>query len=192
MSQQQAPPRAVLDSDIIFSRVLHELMGRIATRLRLLDLFWSDQLLAEAKASLMRRKSLSDEAAQRWVDYLRQSFPHGRTEVDRPAGSEAASLTLDPGDHHVCALCLAAGVDYLFTHDRGYLSAALQEHGIAVVRPDQFLLTAFEEQPQAIMAVLELQAETWAGGRPIGELLDALDRAGAGQFASAVHAWLED
>jgi hypothetical protein len=36
-------PRAVLDADIIFSRVLHELMGRIAAELRLLDLFWSDR-----------------------------------------------------------------------------------------------------------------------------------------------------
>jgi hypothetical protein len=61
-----------------------------------------------------------------------------------------------------------------------------------VVRPEQFLLTAFEEQPQAILAVLELQAETWAGGRSIGELLDALERAGAGQFVSVVRARLED
>jgi predicted nucleic acid-binding protein len=192
VSQQQVPPRAVLDSDIIFSRVLHELMGRVATRLRLFDLFWSDQLLTEAKASLIRRKGLSDEVAQRWVDYLRQSFPHGRTEVDRPDDSRAASLTVDPGDHHVCDLCVTAGVDYLFTHDRGYLRSALQERGIAVVRPEQFLLTAFEEQPQAILAVLELQAETWAGGQSIGELLDALERAGAGQFVSVVRAQLED
>jgi hypothetical protein len=74
VSQQQVPPRAVLDSDIIFSRVLHELMGRVATRLRVFDLFWSDQLLTEAKASLIRRKGLSDEVAQRWVDYLRESL----------------------------------------------------------------------------------------------------------------------
>jgi hypothetical protein len=39
------PPHAVLDTDIIYSRVLHELMGRLARRLRLLDLFWSEELL---------------------------------------------------------------------------------------------------------------------------------------------------
>jgi len=76
----QAPPRAVLDSDIIFSRVLHELIGRLAARLRLLDLFWSEELLAEAKRSLIHRKGLSDVTAQRWVDYLRQNFPR----VDLP------------------------------------------------------------------------------------------------------------
>jgi hypothetical protein len=40
------PPRAVLDVDIIYSRVLHDLMGRIARRLRLLDLVWIEDLLA--------------------------------------------------------------------------------------------------------------------------------------------------
>ena len=35
MSQAIRLPRAVLDADIIFSRVLHELMGRAADDLRL-------------------------------------------------------------------------------------------------------------------------------------------------------------
>jgi predicted nucleic acid-binding protein len=188
----QTPPRAVLDSDIIFSRVLHELMGRLAARLRLLDLFWSEELLAEAKRSLIHRKGLSDVTAQRWVDYLRQNFPAGKTEIDRAlSDSELASLTVDPQDRHVCALCLAARADYLFTHDRGYLHEALQARGIAVVRPEQSLLAAFEETPRAVLDVLELQAETWAGGRPLEELLDAIDRAGAGEFAAAVRASLE-
>ena len=51
------PPRAVLDTDIIFSRVLHELIGRIAVDLRLLTLIWSDELLAEARRVLVREES---------------------------------------------------------------------------------------------------------------------------------------
>lgn len=58
-------PRAVLDTDIIFSRVLHELLGRIATELRLLDLCWSEQLLAEAQRSLGEKKQLPSDAAPR-------------------------------------------------------------------------------------------------------------------------------
>jgi predicted nucleic acid-binding protein len=50
-----SPPRVVLDSDIIFSRVLHELTGRVAKRMRVLDLVWSDELLNEAKKKLIRR-----------------------------------------------------------------------------------------------------------------------------------------
>lgn len=77
MIQPERPARAVLDSDIIFSRVLHELMGRIATRLRLFDVFWSDELIAETERSLINYKRLSEEVARRWVDYLRLSFPEG-------------------------------------------------------------------------------------------------------------------
>ena len=61
-----SPParlRAVLDVDIIYSRVLHELLGRLAGRLRLLDLYWSQQLLSEAKKNLIEKKGLTDQAA---------------------------------------------------------------------------------------------------------------------------------
>jgi hypothetical protein len=54
-------PRAVLDADIIYSRVLHDLMGRVARGLRLLDLYWSEKLLSEARASLEEKKRLSPD-----------------------------------------------------------------------------------------------------------------------------------
>lgn len=183
------PPRAVLDSDIIFSRVLHELLGRVARRLRLLDLVWSAQLLAEAKRSLIVRKGLSEEVATRWVGYLPQNFPDGRTEIEAALqGEEIGSLTVDADDRHVCALALAAGARYLFTHDRGYLREALAAHKVEVVRPEGFLLGAFDEQPGAISELLSLQASTWAGGRPLAELLDAIQRAGAPALAARVRA----
>jgi hypothetical protein len=53
-------PRAVLDADIIYSRVLHELMGRLATEARLFDLIWSEDLLAEARESLLHGKGLTE------------------------------------------------------------------------------------------------------------------------------------
>jgi hypothetical protein len=59
VSQAARLPRAVLDADIIFSRVLHELMGRLAAGARLFDLIWSEELLGEAKSSLIERKGLT-------------------------------------------------------------------------------------------------------------------------------------
>jgi hypothetical protein len=44
-------PRAVRDADIVYSRVMHELMGRVAKGLELLDLVWSEELLAEMRRS---------------------------------------------------------------------------------------------------------------------------------------------
>ncbi len=131
------PPHAVLDTDIIYSRVLHELMGRVARRLRLLDLFWSEELLTEARDTLVEKKGLPNDVAQRWVDYLPQNFPTGHTKIDKALGTtDLSSLTSDTGDHHVCALAIASGADLLFTHDRGYLRDGLHAHGVKVTAPD--------------------------------------------------------
>lgn len=185
---QADPLRAVLDSDIIYSRVLHELMGRVADDLRLLDLVWSEDLLAEARRSLVVKKSLTEEVAARWVNYLPENFPDGRTDVAGGADSDIDAFTDDPDDHHVCALVIASGAGYLFTHDRGYLRDALREHGVEVTAPDPFLATAFDADPEGFLEIIELQAGGWAGGQPINELLAAIERAGAPGFAGKVRA----
>ncbi len=181
------PPRAVLDTDIIFSRVLHDLIGRVAKRLRLLDLVWSEELLAEAKRSLIEKKGLAEEAAARWVDYLPQNFPAGRVDISAvPDDLEVASLTRNPDDIHVCALAIAGGADLLFTFDRGYLKEPLQLHGVEVPSLDQFLVEQCEEQPEAFRRIVESQAEVWAGGQPVDELLAALTRANVPNFAAVL------
>lgn len=182
-------PRAVLDSDILFSRVLHELMGRVAKRMDLLDLFWSEELLAEASQSLVKKKGLSQAAAERWVSYLPQSFPDGKVDLaDVAPDIDLDGLTEDPGDHHVCRLVLESGAAYLFTHDRGYLRDALHAHGVKVTSPDPFLVAAFDEGPDGFLDLLEQQAAIWAGGRPVDELLAAIERAGAANFAGKARA----
>jgi predicted nucleic acid-binding protein len=191
LSEPRRPPRAILDTDIIYSRVLHEFMGRVARRLRLIDLFWSDELLAEARNSLIEKKGLPVDVAQRWVDYLPQNFPAGHTKIDEALSTiDLSSLTSDPGDHHVCALVIASNADYLFTHDRGYLHDGLRRHDVEVTTPDTFLATAFDTQPRGMLEILELQASTWAGGRPIEELLAAIERAGTPTLADKIRRWL--
>lgn len=188
MSSTSAP-RAVLDSDILFSRVLHELMGRVARRLELLDLAWSEDLLAEARRSLVKKKGLSEEVAERWVSYLPQSFPDGKVDLaDAAAGVDLGGLTEDPDDHHVCRLVLESGAAYLFTHDRGYLRDALHAHGVEVTSPDPFLVAAFDEAPEGFLDLLEQQAANWAGGRPVDELLAAIERAGPANFTARARA----
>ena len=183
---QADPPRAVLDADIIYSRVLHELMGRVADDLRLLDLVWSDDLLTEARRSLVEKKGLTEEVATRWVDYPPRNFPDGRTDVAGAGTADFDALTVDSDDHHVCALAIASRASYLFTHDRGYLREALRGQGVEVTAPDPFLVAAFDADPEGFLELVELQAGGWAGGRPIKELLAAIERAGAEHFAGKV------
>jgi predicted nucleic acid-binding protein len=102
--------RAVLDADVIFSRVLHELMGRLASGARLFDLIWSEELLDETKRSLIERKKLSAEAAEAWVEHMRREFPDGRVDPSAiPDDLDLAALTRDPDDAHVCALAIVGG-----------------------------------------------------------------------------------
>lgn len=175
-------PRAVLDSNVIFSRVLHELLGRAAASLRLLDLIWSDELLAETERVLIEHKPLTPAQAARWVGYLRDSFPEGRVDL---VGVELdlSALSDDPDDEHVCALTVAGQATYLFTFDRGYLRDALAANGVQVVSPDVFLSQAIDDEQGAFEALIEEQAEHWGGGRPVAELLAAFERANVPVFA---------
>ncbi len=192
MSDDARPPRAVLETDIIYSRVLHELIGRIAYQERLLTLIWSEELLDEAKRILVERKPMPEEAAERWVDYMRQAFPDQHIQIDQlPAEVDLTTLTTDPGDHHICALAIAGHADLLLTFDQGYHSKSLAEHGIRVLTPDAFLDTMLQEAPDAIIGALQSQAEVWGGGRSIDELLDAIQRAGATMFANSARRLVE-
>lgn len=190
MSDTERVSRAVLDADILFSRVLHDLFGRLALSLELFDLLWSDELLAEARRKLIEEKALSAEAAERWVGHLVDGFPAGRVEIDTPMAVNLTELTIDPDDHHVCALAVAGDADYLITRDQGYLPDGLNGHGVEVVAPDDLLCRVFGDQPQAVLDVLELQAGEWGGGRPVATLIDAFERAGAADFAGRARAEL--
>jgi predicted nucleic acid-binding protein len=185
-------PRAVLDADVIFSRVLHELMGRLAAGARLFDLVWSEELLGEAESSLIERKGLVTEVAETWVGHMRREFPDGRVDITAvPEDLDLASMTRDPGDVHVCALAIAGSADLLFTFDRGYLKEPLRRHGVEVPDLDRFLVERCEEQPQAMARIVEAQADVWSGGRPLEELLVAFERANVPGFASALRSLLD-
>lgn len=185
------PPRAILDSDVIFSRVLHELLGRIASEIRLLTLIWSDELLAEAERTLIHRKPMPAPAAHRWAGYLREAFPDERVElIDLPASVDLTMLTDDPNDQHVCALAVTGGAQLLLTFDQGFRTERLRQHGVEVMDPDTFLVAALAEEPSGVVGVLRAQAAVWGGGRPLTDLLDAIERARAPIFAARVRAGL--
>ena len=189
MSERERPPRAVLDTDVIFSRVLYELLGRLALQQRLLTLIWSDELLVEAERVLAARKPLPAVAAARWVGYLREAFPRHRVDLDTlEAGVDLGSLTSDPDDQHICALAVAGGAELLLTFDHGYQQPALEALGVTVLDPDAYLTGLLAEESGAVLASVEATVRAWGGGRPVGELVEALARAGAERFAAGLRA----
>jgi predicted nucleic acid-binding protein len=192
LSDAAGPPRAVLDSDVIYSRVL-QLIGRLAHQERLLTLIWSEELRSEARCTLISRKQVSEAAAERWVGYLREAFPDQCIDISRMSPEiDLAMLTSDPDDQHVCALVIAGDADLLLSDDRGYLRDGLAEHHVEVITPDAYLCMALHDDPEAVIGALQSQAAAWGGGRLIAELLDAIERAGASTFASEARGSLED
>ena len=169
------------------------MFGRVAAEARLLDLIWSEPLLAEASRVLTERKPVPSEVAARWIGYLRQAFPGGEVDLDRldPA-IDLPAFTSDPNDHHVCALAIVGEADLLLTFDRGYLRKELAAHGINVLSPDAFLSTQIDNEPEVLRTVITEQAAVWGGGRAIGELLDAYERAKAPVFAGKARALFQE
>jgi predicted nucleic acid-binding protein len=180
------PVRAVLDSDIIFSRVLHELFGRIAFEYGYFDLCWSTELLDEATRVLVENKPMTPERAEQWVDYMRQAFPDGQTDISTLIDTvDLTQMTKDPNDHHVCALAVCAGAQYLFAHDAGYKAPGLAVHGVQLTSPDDFLVELFSEDAVGVAQLLERQLASWSQGtKTLQELLEAFHRADVPKFAA--------
>jgi predicted nucleic acid-binding protein len=177
-------PRAILDTNVIFSRVLHELIGRVATTGSLLEFVWSDELVEETMRVLVEDKGLSLENAELWVGLMTDAFPAGRIDIAQvPPGLNLATLTSDDGDQHICALAVAGAADYLFTFDKSFNRPALRALDIEVVEPDVFLSDAIDEEPDLFREILMEQAEAW-GGRTVKELVDAIERTETAAFAS--------
>lgn len=188
--EELRPLRAVLDSDVIFSRVLHELLGRLALDLDYFELCWSDDLLAEAERVLRENKKppIHPARAAEWVDLMRRAFPHCRFEIaDLPDSVDLEQLTGDPDDYHVAALAVVASADYLFSFDTKFKADGLASYGIVLTRPDDFLLKAFTEAPEEIVQTVHRQLAAWSGGtKTLQDLVEAFYRADAKNFATAL------
>jgi predicted nucleic acid-binding protein len=178
------PPKAVLDTNVVFSRVLHELLGRAATTGDLLEFLWSEELVQETIRVLMEQKGLDREHAEQWVGLMTSAFPAGHVDISQiPHGLDLPTLTSDEDDQHICALAVAGGADYILTFDKSFDVEALRALGIEVAMPDVFLSKAIDEEPELFSEILVEQAAAW-GGRTIEALVDAIERAGAPAFAA--------
>jgi predicted nucleic acid-binding protein len=178
------PAKAVLDSNVLFSRVLHELLGRLASTGDLLEFLWSEELIRETTRVLIEDKGLDREGAEVWVGFMTDAFPAGRVEISQiPSDLDLSALTSDEDDQYICALAVAGGADCIVTFDKSFDTQALGVLGVDVATPDTFLCKAIDEGPELFREILVDQAAAW-GGRTVEELIDAIERAGAPVFAA--------
>lgn len=156
------PPTVVLDTNVVFSRVLHELLGRAANTGGLLELIWSEELVAETTRVLIEEKSLDRERAEVWAGLMADVFPAGRVDISQiPSDLDLSTLTSDDDDQHICALAVAGSADYILTFDKSFDVEALRALGIDVAAPDVFLSKAIDEEPELFRDILTEQALSW-------------------------------
>ncbi len=178
------PPKAVLDTNVVFSRVLHELLGRAATTGDLLEFLWSEELVQETIRVLMEEKNLDREHAEMWVGLMTDAFPAGRVDISKiPSDLDLSALTSDEDDQHICALAVVGEADYIFTFDKSFKVEGLGALGIDVVEPDVFLSREIDKDLDLFRDILTEQAAAW-GGRTIEELIGAIERTGTPAFAA--------
>jgi predicted nucleic acid-binding protein len=177
-------PTVVLDTNVIFSRVLHELLGRAANTGGLLKLIWSEELIRETTRVLVEDKGLDRDRAEVWAGLMAKAFPAGRVDISQiPPSLDLSTLTSDKDDEHICALAVAGGADYVLTFDKSFDVEALRALGIEVVEPGVFLSDAIDNDPDLFREILAEQAVAW-GGRTIEELIDAVERTDTPEFAA--------
>ncbi len=135
---------------------------------------------------------MSEDVARRWVGYLTTAFPNGRSDLSALSlDTKMSTFTADPDDEHVCALAIAGEAQVIFTFDQGYDRDALRSVGVEVMNPDEWLAELANEEPLLFRDVILRQAMAWGGGRTVGELLSALDRARVSEFVAVMRAILE-
>jgi len=70
---------------------------------------WSDELLDEAKNTLIKLKPLQPHVAEAWVGHMRREFPTGKADISEiPEGLDLSTLTTDP-TISTCALSQSPG-----------------------------------------------------------------------------------
>ena len=180
-----APPGAVLDACVLFPSVLREILLGVAAAGRFLPL-WSDRLLAEWAIAAGRAGPVAALQAKGEIALVRAGWPEAAVPAD--PGLEARLWLPDPADRHVLAAAITGGAGLIVTRNlRDFPRAALQDHGITALSPDDFLMRLWlEDSPPVAAAVARAQAATEAHSGRAQPLRPLLRRAGLPRLGKAL------
>ena len=148
----QEPVRVVLDANVLFPFTLRDTLLRAAV-LGLFQVYWSEEILEEARRNLVSTGRMRDEQVARLIERMRAVFPEALVDDYQPL---IPSMPNDPKDRHVAAVAVRVGAQAIVTNnlkDFRQLPA-----GIEVFGPDDFLLGVLERAPAAVALILRRQA----------------------------------
>jgi predicted nucleic acid-binding protein len=157
-------------------------MLRLAEEPRLYIPLWSAEILEETARTLKGPNfGLTEVQVDRLMDRMQSAFPEATVEE---YGHLTDAMLNDPADRHVLAAAAKGGADVIVTFNiRHFPPSAADRVGIAVEKPDDFLIHQFHLAPELVVGKLYQQAE--AIRTTIGHIMDRLELTSPG-FASLV------
>lgn len=178
------PYAAALDANVLHPEITVDLLLRLAER-GLFRIVWSDQILAEAHESVVRR-GFDESRIRRRIEVMKAAFPEAMVEDVAPH-LPSVPPEVDNDDHHVVAAALAGKADAVVTNNLMHFPAeALTPLGVDVQSLDGFLLNQWTLDPATVLnALMEMEEDRDRPPRTVAELLAALEPH-APSFAAAV------
>lgn len=165
---------AVLDACVLVPASLRDTLLRAAEE-DLYRVHWSEHILEEVRRTLVDRELADETGAERLVSTLRSYFPEAAVQGYEPI---IASMPNRPGDRHVLAAAIVAGVQTIVTVNlKDFPSEALAPFGLEAQHPDTFLASLFDRHPDRLARILlEQAAELRKPPVTVSDLLTRLAR----------------
>ncbi len=147
-----APFKVVLDANVLYPFTLRDTLLRAAEE-EFYQLYWSREILDEAKRNLIRDKRMTEAQAMKTFKTMTNFFPEAMvTNYEQLT----ASMQNDPKDRHVAAAALRAGAQVIVTFNLKDFRSLPE--GIEAQSPDEFLSNLFDLDPERFTDLLRDQA----------------------------------
>ena len=166
-----APFKVVLDANVLYPFSLRDTLLRAASE-GLFQLYWSGQILEEARRSLVSSGRMTDEQATRLRSVMEEAFPEAMVTGHEPL---IAAMKNDEKDKHVVAAAVKAGAQVIVTSNLKHFRELPE--GIEAQSPDDFLCNVFDLDPDGMVELVREQAAALKKPkRSYEELLDGLSK----------------
>lgn len=178
--------QVLLDTNVCFPISLLDVMLRLDEG-AFHQVIWTEDLLGELIDVWVAKGARSREAAERICDDVRRAFADQevlRSEYDHLIGTMPGK---DPDDHpHAAAAVARAPATIVTANTADFPAESLTEFGVRVQRPDDYLCELLDDHGDGLLdVVVEMARDRQKPPMSVGDVLDALERAGAERFAAA-------
>jgi predicted nucleic acid-binding protein len=179
--------KVFIDTNVLFPFSVMDLMLALSED-AIHDVMWTDDLLDEWERVIVRERQRSPDAAAAITATIREFFADTRIPAESYQSLVAEVDGPDPDDKAHMAAAVSGQVEALVTwNEKDFNCDFMKNHAVAVVNPDAYLCSLYEEFPAEVLNTLTRMA---AGKRrpPMtsDDIVDALDRAGVREFAARV------